>query len=74
MTIKETRIKHGLTIKQVSDLTGIPYRTLQNWEAGVRKCPDYVTTLTVEFLKNCLLLDDPEKYIQLYENAKKGEP
>lgn len=65
--IKETRIKHGLTIKQVSDLTGIPYRTLQNWEAGVRKCPDYVTNLTVEFLKNCLLLDDPEKYQQLYE-------
>jgi transcriptional regulator with XRE-family HTH domain len=65
--IKETRIKHGLTIKQVSDLTGIPYRTLQNWEAGVRKCPDYVTNFTVEFLKNCLLLDDPEKYKQLYE-------
>ena len=66
-TIKETRIKHGLTIKQVSDMTGIPYRSLQNWEAGVRKCPDYVTNMTVEFLKMCLLCDDPEKYKQLYE-------
>ena len=48
--IKEARIKHGLTIKQVSDLTGVPYRSLQNWEAGVRKCPDYVTKMIVTMI------------------------
>ena len=50
MTIKEARIKHGLTIKQVSDLTGVPYRSLQNWEAGVRKCPDYVSNMVVTMI------------------------
>ena len=50
MNIKETRIKYGLTIKQVSDLTGVPYRSLQNWEAGIRKCPDYVTKMIVDIL------------------------
>ena len=48
--IKEARIKHGLTIKQVSDLTGVPYRSLQNWEAGVRQCPEYVTKMIVNII------------------------
>lgn len=51
MNIKETRIKHGLTIKQVSDLTSVPYRSLQNWEAGVRKCPDYVENMIVTMIE-----------------------
>ena len=48
MTIKEARIEVGFTQKQVQDLIGIPIRTLQNWEAGVRKCPDYIERLVVE--------------------------
>ena len=51
MTIKETRTKYGLTIKQVSDLTGVPYRSLQNWEAEVRKCPDYVENMIVSMIE-----------------------
>lgn len=50
--IKETRIKYGLTIKQVSDLTSVPYRSLQNWEAGVRKCPDYVENMIVTMINH----------------------
>lgn len=26
-------------------LGGIPLRTIQNWEAGVNRCPDYVVEL-----------------------------
>ena len=48
MTIKEARIECGFTQKQVQDLIGIPIRTLQNWEAGIRKCPDYIERLVVE--------------------------
>ena len=48
--IKETRIKHGLTQKQVSELTGVPERSIQNWEAGVRKCPDYVEKMVVDII------------------------
>lgn len=45
--IKEARIRHGLTQKQVSEITGVPFRSIQNWEAGVRKCPDYVEKMIV---------------------------
>ena len=48
MTIKEARTKAGLTQKQVHELIGVPIRTLQNWEANIRKCPDYVEKLVVE--------------------------
>lgn len=48
MTIKEARTKVGFTQKQVQELMGIPIRTLQNWEAGIRKCPDYIERLVVE--------------------------
>jgi transcriptional regulator with XRE-family HTH domain len=48
--IKTERIRHGLTQGQLSNLTGIPARTIQNWENGVRKCPDYVEKMVLEKL------------------------
>ena len=50
MTIKEAREEAGLTQKQVYELIGVPVRTLQNWEAGIRICPLYVEKLIVEKL------------------------
>lgn len=64
MNIKETRIKYGLTIKQVSDLTGIPYRSLQNWEAGVRNCPDYVTKMVVGILDQKFGTPDHQMFLE----------
>ena len=63
--IKETRIKHGLTIKQVSDLTSVPYRSLQNWEAGVRKCPDYVTNMVVTMIEQNTMTHCPHCGMEL---------
>lgn len=51
MNIKESRIKHGLTQKQLSTITGIPERTIQNWEGGQRKCPDYVENMVLDTLE-----------------------
>ena len=48
--IKDVRIKYGLTQKQVSDVTGIPHHTIQNWEGGQRKCPEYVTKMVTDIL------------------------
>lgn len=48
--LKSERIRLGLTQQQMSDLTGIPRRTLQSWEEGQRKCPDYVERLLMESL------------------------
>ena len=43
--MKELRKKYNLTRKQLSEFTGIPYRTIQNWECGQRKCPQYILDL-----------------------------
>ena len=50
MNIKEARTKYNLTQKQLSAMTGIPERSIQNWETGQRKCPDYVERMVVEAL------------------------
>lgn len=50
--IKEERTKMGLTQREFADLTGIPYRTIQSWEGGQRKCPDYVERLLLFYLEN----------------------
>ena len=45
MTVKEIRIKTGLTQLQFSNRFEIPLRTLQCWEIGQRKPPDYIPKL-----------------------------
>lgn len=37
----------GLNLRQFSKMYGIPYRTLQNWEYGIAKPPDYVMKLII---------------------------
>ena len=62
--IKESRIKYGLTIKQVSDLTSVPYRSLQNWEAGVRSCPDYVSNMVVTMIEQKFGTSDHQMFLE----------
>lgn len=50
--IKEARINAGLTQQQMSDLLEIPKRTIENWEAGSRKCPKWTEKLIIEKLQN----------------------
>lgn len=52
MTIKEMRAKTGLTQAQFAQLLGIPKRSVENWERGVSRCPDYVTKLIDYFLEH----------------------
>lgn len=52
MIIKQAREEVGLTQKEVFERIGIPVRTLQNYEAGSRVCPEWVERLLVnEILK-----------------------
>lgn len=46
--IKESRVAAGLTQQDLSDLLGIPKRTIEDWERGVRQPPDYVERLIVD--------------------------
>lgn len=48
--IRHARMKYGLTQQQLADITGIPHRTIQNWEGGQRKCPEYVTNMIIDLL------------------------
>lgn len=40
--VKDLRERFGLTRDQFCDAFCIPYRTLQSWELGIRRCPLYV--------------------------------
>ena len=52
--IKDLRNKLGLSQQGLSDLLDIPKRTIEDWETGKRKPPDYVDRLIVEKLEGIL--------------------
>lgn len=52
MTFKELRQQTGMNLKQFSEYFDIPYRTIQNWEAGIRQCPEYLLKLMQYKLEN----------------------
>lgn len=64
--VKNLRERFGLTRDQFCDAFCIPYRTLQSWELGARRCPVYV------FQMMMMLLELSERSGGL-EAFKKGE-
>lgn len=46
------RSETGMNRKEFADWLGIPYRTMQDWERGVSKVPDYVLSLIEYKVKN----------------------
>ena len=50
-TIKDIRLSTGLSQSQFSAAVNIPIRTIQDWEQGKRKCPEYVADL-IEYRVN----------------------
>lgn len=57
MNIKDLRAKTGLSQSKFAALVGIPLNTLQNWEQGSRKPPEYVISLIEYKLKKEGLID-----------------
>lgn len=51
MSFKELRHRMGLTQTQVSRIYGIPYSTIQKWEAGIAKPADYILKMMWEIYK-----------------------
>ena len=45
LSFPELITKHTLTLSRVSLDHSIPYRTVQRWKSGERKCPHYVVSL-----------------------------
>lgn len=51
--IKELRQSTGLSQTKFGQLLGgIPLRTIQNWENGVRQCPEWVVELIAYRVEN----------------------
>lgn len=58
--IKELRKSAGMTRKEFSEHTGIPVRTLEDWEAARRTPPEYIPRLIDYQLKYEKLMQEKE--------------
>ena len=68
--VAELRKSVGMNLTQFSKFTGIPYRTLQNWESNTAQCPRYIISL----LETCVNHKEvwySENYLTSYARAKK---
>lgn len=52
MTIKTMRESSGMSKSKFAEYFQIPYRTIQNWELNINKCPTYLLKLMEYKLKN----------------------
>ncbi len=50
--IKVLRTESGLNRKEFAEHFGIPLRTVEDWEAGKRKPPEYIPRLIEYQIKN----------------------
>ena len=55
MDIREMRVELGDTQSEFADRYHIPFRTIQNWETGVRKPPEYIVSLLEHQVKEDLV-------------------
>ncbi len=55
MNIREMRAELGDTQSKFADRYHIPFRTIQNWETGVRKPPEYIVSLLERQVKEDLV-------------------
>ena len=53
MNLRELRVQLGDTQSEFAQRYHIPFRTVQNWETGVRKPPEYI----MELLENRIMTD-----------------
>lgn len=59
-TIKDARIKAGLSQTKMSEIFEIPKRTIEEWDRGTRKCPHWAEILILEKLERIALDNSKE--------------
>jgi|GEM_PF-339648 len=64
-SIKEARLNAGLTQKSMSEMFGIPKRTIGSWEDGSRNCPDWAKRLLIAELQRRKHMNTFEEDIDL---------
>ncbi|MCQ2439528.1 MAG: helix-turn-helix domain-containing protein [Oscillospiraceae bacterium] len=50
-TINEIRTRYNLTQAAMAERFGIPKRTIENWDEGSRKPPEYVVRMMLKILE-----------------------
>lgn len=70
--IRGLRESIGLSRKEFSEHTGIPLRTLEDWEAGRRTPPEYIPRLIAYQLKYEALLQKVSSQIIEDGDIEKG--
>ena len=61
MTFLDLFNQTGWTLKKWSEYFNIPYRSLQNWKAGSRECPEYLIALMEYKLRNEKVISQTER-------------
>ena len=52
--IRKAREAAGMSIRELSNLLGAPYRTVQDWNSGMRKPPAWLVKLIVEKIESSI--------------------
>ena len=68
--IRELRESTGMSRKEFSEHTGIPVRTLEDWEAGRRTPPEYIPRLLAYQIKfESIYAGKPKRNVALIQDA-----
>lgn len=59
--LRTIREQTGMNRREFSEFFGIPYRTVQDWEAGKRKMPEYLLRLMMYKLKMEKMIEQEER-------------
>lgn len=73
MDIREMRIRLGETQSEFATRYNIPFRTVQNWETGLRKPPEYIISLLENRIREDLV-NRKTASIPKYDPRKKNLP
>lgn len=77
--VREYRHKNGLSQQRLADLSGVPFRTIQNIEAGVKNpnvetlaMLDDIGVPVAEVFAKTLTFDDAQKLLTAFERAPRA--
>ena len=73
MNIREMRMRLGDTQSEFAARYNIPFRTVQNWETGLRKPPEYIMTLLENRIREDLGYDQIPVQVEFKGSRTKWE-
>ncbi len=69
ITISEIMDQFNMSIKDISNVFKIPYRTVQNWVGGVATPPPYVPNMMFDILIIDNMLECNNKELEYYDGV-----